>query len=248
MEDLINKAPDVTPEDRYSLGQLYLRKCDLESGQAEKTRYRAAYEEQMRVILGDKRVPSKYLISYILALMDRKEYEDADRWLGTLEMAVQNPRDPDLKIHFESPPDRFEAMRLRAEYLYRRGQYKELGDKAEDYVYNLKSDAPDRGDQIHLVAGFLEGFANRLNADHQPDIAKEFMAKAASLYESIRSRTAWSGLKRTLNERTVVLGAELPLNSGHKSTRSWIPRLKKHISLMRRFLPGRAASTKRLRW
>ncbi len=51
MEELI-KAPDATPEDRYSLGQLYLRKCDLEAAEAEKTRYRAAYEQQMRVILG----------------------------------------------------------------------------------------------------------------------------------------------------------------------------------------------------
>ena len=205
MEDLI-KAPDATLEDHFSLGQLYLRKCDLEADEAVKTRYRAGYEQQMRIILGGNHVQPRYVISYIIALMDRKEYEDADRWLGTLEKAIQNPGDKDLRIHFESPPDPFEALRLRAEYLYRRGQYKELGNKADDYVYNLKSEAPNRGDQIHLVAGFLEGFSNRLKADHQPDVAKAFMVKAEGLYESLRSRTAWSGLENVLNKRASSTG------------------------------------------
>ncbi len=188
------------------MGRLYLRKCDLETAEAEKTRCRASYEQQMRVVLGANPAQPRYLISYIIALMDRKEYEDADRWLGTLEKAVQNPRDPDLKFHFESKPDPFEAMRLRAEYLYRRGQYKEIGDKADDYIDNLSSTAPGRGDQIHLVAGFLEGISNRLKADHQPDVAKDFISKAEGLYESIRRRAAWSGLENALNERASHAG------------------------------------------
>ena len=204
MEKLMKKAPDATPDDRFLLARLYLRKCDMEAGEAEKTRYRSAYEEQMRVILGAKRVQPRYLFSYILALMERKEYEDADRWLGTLEKAIQNPNDQDLKIHFEPLPTPFEAMQIRAEYLYRQGQYTELADKADNYVYNLKT--PDRGDQIHLVAGLLEGYANRLKADHQPAVAGGFMSKAETLYGSVRNRTAWSGLEDYLRNRAKNAG------------------------------------------
>jgi tetratricopeptide (TPR) repeat protein len=186
MEDLV-KAPDATADDRYTLAQLYLKKCDSEADPALKTRYMGAYEEQMHVVLGAKRVQSRFLISYIIELMDRKEYEDADRWIGTLEKAMHNPRDPDLKIQIDPLPDPFESMRIRAEYLYRRGQYRELGDKAESYIYNLDPRSNDRGQQLLLTAGLLESCANRLKADHQPDIAAEFMSKAEKLFDSLRS-------------------------------------------------------------
>src|SRR5262249_55628907 len=53
MEDLV-KAADATPDDHYNLAQLYLKKCDMEAEAALKTRFKAGYDEQMRVILGGK--------------------------------------------------------------------------------------------------------------------------------------------------------------------------------------------------
>jgi tetratricopeptide (TPR) repeat protein len=196
------KAPDATPDDHFSLAQLYMQKWGVEGDEAQRTGYKAAYDDQMRVVLGANRVQPRYLISYIVALMDRKEYEDADRWLGAMEQAVRNPDAPDLKIQFNPQPDRLDALRIRAEYLYRRGQYKELGDKAESYVYNqdplakdrLDPQAKDRGQQIHSVAVLLEGYGSRLKADHQPAIAAEFVSKAERLFESLRSgRLAMDG-------------------------------------------------------
>jgi tetratricopeptide (TPR) repeat protein len=182
LADLV-KAPDATPDDHFSLAQLYMRKCDLETDIGEKTRYKAAYEDQMRVVLGSNHVQPRYLVSYIMALMDRKEYEDADRWLGTMEKAIRDPHDPGVKIQFNPQPEPSDALQIRAEYLYRRGQYRELADKAESYVYNLNPQAKDRGAQIHFVAGLLEAFGGRLKADHQPVIAAEFLSKADNLFQ-----------------------------------------------------------------
>ena len=209
MEDLI-KAPDATPDDRFSLGQLYLRKCDMAADEAEKTRYRAAYDEQMRVVLGGKHVLPRYLISYIIALMDRKEYEDADRWLGTLEKAAGGPDDQDSKIHFDSPPNQFEALRIRAEYLYRRGQYSELAAKAEKYIDALALDPKTKGlgQQYLLVAGLLEGYSNRLKADHQPDVAGQLRVEGRDTVWN-RCGTAnwrWTGLEDYLRNRAKNAG------------------------------------------
>ncbi len=159
----------------------------------------------------------RYLVSYIVALMDRKEYEDADRWLGTFEKAVRNPDDQDLKIHFESPPDPFEALGIRAEYLYRRGQYSELAAKAENYIDALALDPKVKGlgQQYLLVAGLLEGYSNRLKADHQPDVAGQFASKAERLFEPLRNSklavdgyvfyTAFLGRQGRIDEALAVL-------------------------------------------
>ncbi len=205
MEEVLQN-PDATPEDRFNLAQLYLRKSDMAAGEAEKKRCRDVYEEQMHAALQSPSAKPQYLVSYINALMDHNELEDADRWLQTLEQAARDPSDPKLTIHFAAKPDSFETMATRAEYLFRRAQrgqaqYQDVADAATSFASHLDAMAPDRCPQLRSVAVLMEDFANRLKAENKQTLAASFIAQADTFFNSPRSRKAWGGLEKALQDR-----------------------------------------------
>jgi tetratricopeptide (TPR) repeat protein len=165
MEDLV-KRPDAALEDNFTLAQLYLKKGD-----------KVAYEERMRSVLGASRVQTRHIVFYINTLLDRKEFEDADRWLLKLEKAA---------------PNNFDTVRTRAEYLFRLNDYAAARDKVVTYVDNLDPKSPDRPQQLYLVAGLMEEFAGRLRGDNKQVAAADFDAKADLLFSSLRSKRVTS--------------------------------------------------------
>jgi cellulose synthase operon protein C len=178
MEKLVEVA-GATPDDHFDLAQLYLRKGD-----------KANYEEQMRDVLAAEYVRPQHLISYIAALMDRKEFEDADRWLKILEMAQRDPADEKLKklnIKFAARPASFDTLRTRAEYLFRRGRYADAADAAMTFVQQFDPTAADRSQCIYFAAMLMEGFANRLKTEHQQAAVTRFAADAETLFGSLRN-------------------------------------------------------------
>jgi tetratricopeptide (TPR) repeat protein len=162
MKDVVGSR-DVRNEDRCVLAQLYLR-----------TGNKPAYEEQMHALIGGDHPEPMYLRSYIGTLLDRKEFEDADRWLQVLEKAA---------------PDASETMCVRAEYFFRKSQYTDLANLVQNYVFRLDPQSPDRGRQVHLAAQMLDDFARRLKSEGKPEAAA-LVDKAEKLFRSLRNMAA----------------------------------------------------------
>ena len=110
---------------------------------------------------------------FISALLERKELDEADNWLATLEKFV---------------PNSFETVRLRAEYLFLRGKQDEAFDLAMGFLDNPNAVPKDRGQQLALVAQVMESFADRLKASSNLVAAKKFADKAETLFGFQRSK------------------------------------------------------------
>jgi len=163
MEDLV-KSTDATPDDYFTLAKLYLKKNDWTS-----------YGNWMHSVLGAQKgvVQPRYLVFYINTLLEKKELEDANNWLQTLE---------------KSSPNIFDTVRLRAEYQFLRGNFKGAGDLAMAFLDNPLAQPQDRGQQLLLVAQVMEKFSDRLKAEGKQVVAKGFEEKANTLYASLRSK------------------------------------------------------------
>ena len=86
----------------------------------------------------------------------RKQLDDADNWLQTLE---------------KTAPNHFDTVRLRAEYQFLRGNYKAAGDLAMAFLDNPDAQPKDRGQQLLLVAQVMEKFSDRLKAEGKQAVA-----------------------------------------------------------------------------
>ncbi len=113
-----------------------------------------------------------YLIFYINTLLERKQLDDADKWLQTLE---------------KSAPNLFDTVRLRAEHHFLRGSYEAAGNLAMAFLDNPRAEPRDRGQQLLLVAQVMERFSDRLKAEGKRVIAGGFAEKADALFASLRS-------------------------------------------------------------
>jgi tetratricopeptide (TPR) repeat protein len=111
-----------------------------------------------------------YLIFYIGLLLDRNNFADAEQWLTTLEKMT---------------PNSFDVLRLRAECLARRGEFKAAVELITGY---LDKPDPNRGQQIYNVAVVVESIAARAKASNQDALAASFESKAEALYSSLRSK------------------------------------------------------------
>ena len=162
MEDLV-QGPGATPDDYFSLAQLYLRKGDW-----------PGYIHRMNRVLGaQKVVPPAHIAFHVSALLERKELDEADNWLKILEKTV---------------PNLFDTVRLRAEYLFLRGDYKAAGERAMAFLDNPLAEPKDRGQQLLSVAQVMEEFSDRLKTEGKQGIAGGFAENADMLFASLRSK------------------------------------------------------------
>ena len=163
MEDLV-KSTDATPEDYFTLAKLYLKKNDWTN-----------YGNQMHSVLGAQKgvVQPRYLVFYINTLLEKKELDDANNWLQTLE---------------KSDPNLFDTMQLKAEYQFLRGNFKVAGDLAMAFLDNPLAQPKDRGQQLLLVAQVMEKFSDRLKVGGKQIVAKGFGENADTLFASLRSK------------------------------------------------------------
>ncbi len=162
LEDLV-KANDATPDDRFGLAELYLKTGDW-------TSYRNLMHSLLSPQIGAPK--SEYLVAYINSLLERKELDEAIRWLETLE---------------KTAPNVFGTARLKAEYQFLCGSYSAASNLALAFLDNPRAQPQDHGRQLLLVAALLEEFGDRLTAQGKPAIASGFLEKADSLFASLRS-------------------------------------------------------------
>jgi tetratricopeptide (TPR) repeat protein len=162
-EDLV-KGTDATPDDYFALAKLYLKKGDWNS-----------YKDRMHGVLGAQQgvVQPAHLVFYIHTLLEKKELDDAENWLQTLERTV---------------PNLFDTVRLRAECRFLRGDYKAAGEGPMAFLDNPLAQPQDRGQQLLLVAKVMESFSDRLKAEGKQVVAGGFVDKADTLFASLRSR------------------------------------------------------------
>ena len=158
------KDANATPDDYFSLAKLYLKKDDWTN-----------YREQMHNVLGTRRGQPAGLPGLLhQSLLERKELDEADNWLTTLEKVA---------------PNNFDAVRLRAEYPSSVARQDEAGDLAMAFLENFNALPKDRGQQLALVAQLMEGLANRLKAAGDQVRASKFMEKAETLFGLQRSKS-----------------------------------------------------------
>ncbi len=118
-------------------------------------------------------MPPAHLAFYVSALLERKELDEADNWLKILEKTV---------------PNLFDTVRLRAEYLFLRGNYKAAGERAMAFLDNPLAEPKDRGQQLLSVAQVMEEFSDRLKTEGKQGIAGGFAENADMLFASLRSK------------------------------------------------------------
>ena len=114
-----------------------------------------------------------HLVFYIHTLLEKKELDNAENWLQTLERTV---------------PNLFDTVRLRAECRFLRGDYKAAGEGPMAFLDNPLAQPQDRGQQLLLVAKVMESFSDRLKAEGKQVVAGGFVDKADTLFASLRSR------------------------------------------------------------
>ena len=162
MEELV-KGPGATPDDYFSLAKLYLKKGDW-----------PGYSHRMHSVLGaQKVVPPAQLAFHIATLLEKKELDEADSWLKNLE---------------KTAPNLFDTVRLRAEYLFLRGDYKAAGERAMAFLDNALAEPKDRGQQLLSVAQLMEEFSDRLKAEGKQVVAGGFAENANMLFASLQNK------------------------------------------------------------
>ena len=179
MEELM-QAADATPDDSFTLAKLYLKKGDW-----------ASFDKRMQNVLGNQKgtVQPAILFFYIATLLDKKQFNDADNWLKTLE------KEDKEKEKEMTPEERaalthnfFDTVRLRAEYHFLRGEYAAALNLMMDFLANPDSQPKDRGQQLLLSALAVEKFGDRLKTMDKAGEAGRFSAKADELFNSLKSR------------------------------------------------------------
>jgi cellulose synthase operon protein C len=179
LEDLVKDA-SATAEDYFRLAQLYLQKGDWLS-----------YVKCMPGALGTQKggVQLRYLFAHIRTLLEKKELDDADKWLQVLEKPEKDGGACNL----------FDTIQLRAEYQVLRGNFRAGADLCMDFLNNSKPVAflgdlgakpLNRGLQLQLVAIAMEKFGDQLKAAGKVPEAADFMEKAETLFKSVRSAAA----------------------------------------------------------
>ena len=163
MEELV-KDSEATADDFFALAKLYLKRGN-----------RTAYEERMHSLLGAEKgaVEPEYIESYVGALLEKKQLDDADKWLRTLENMA---------------PDRFMTVRLRADYEFLRGNYKDAGNRLMDFLDNPKAEPKERTQQLALVAQAMQSCSDRLASEGNKARAAEFTEKADMIFSVLRNK------------------------------------------------------------
>jgi tetratricopeptide (TPR) repeat protein len=162
MEDLV-KSADVSLDDYFTLAKLYLKKGDWTN-----------FSQQMHSVLGAQKGELKldHLIFYISSLLEKKELDEANNWLQTLD---------------KNAPGLFDTVRLKAEYQFLRGNYVDAFDLATKFLDDHPVQARARGPQLLAVAHVMEQFSDRLKTAGKLAIAQKFSEKADTLFASLRS-------------------------------------------------------------
>ncbi len=187
MEDLV-KDTHATPDDYYGLALLYLRKGDW-----------TAYHDRMQSVLGAQKgaFEPNYVMNYVANLLAKKEFEEANNWLNTLEKKdEEKEKNLSKQDRAALPHNNFETARLRAEYHFVHGDNAAASDAAPDYAAasdtamgflgNPDAYPQDRGQQLLRVAALMENFSDRLKAEDKLVVAKDFAQKADECFASLR--------------------------------------------------------------
>ncbi len=129
--------PSPLPEDQFTLARLYLSHGNWAKGVASMRGLLARYGDQ-----------PQYLAAYVDAMLKRDQLQSVEIYLNSLERLV---------------PNQFAVVNLRADFLFRQGQFLPALDLMTGFLNRRDAIPTDEGQRLALVATRLEQFLRRLN-------------------------------------------------------------------------------------
>jgi tetratricopeptide (TPR) repeat protein len=161
LENLPRQHRLASPEDRFTLWQLYV-------AQGAWTKATA----QMRSLLASHGEQPLYVAAYVRALLARNQLQDAELWLKRLEK---------IAPHWFSSRNFTTTTGLRAELLFQRKRYIETFDLMNRFVGNSDARPSNEAERSFLAALTLEQFARRLEDLGEEEMADRFIFDADTL-------------------------------------------------------------------
>lgn len=155
-ESLKKRLGALRPDDQFLLAKLYLR-------QNEYTRF---LTEMRPLLTGQpKETASRYLATYIAALLDRNELSDAQLYLERLESIA---------------PHELATAGLKAEVFFRQGKYQEAVDVLKAFLDDPQGIPAERVKRLPLIADAMDKLSRRLK-DEEEHALKEAVARDAEM-------------------------------------------------------------------
>ena len=133
-EKLVENQMNAAAEDRFRLAQLYLA-----AGDWTKAR------RQLLALLAAQGSQPRYVAAYARALMDHKEFSDAQQWIDHLE---------------EIAPEQNAAVQYRAEVQFRRGNTGQALATLTNYIEKTPAGSAERAARTLAAATELETLAS----------------------------------------------------------------------------------------
>ncbi|MGA2031435.1 MAG: tetratricopeptide repeat protein [Thermoguttaceae bacterium] len=159
LKSLVSSAEGATVDDRFDLARLYLRRGDWDN-----------YLVEMRQVVAAKTAAAGHRVAYLEALLQHNELGEAELYLNKLEGQFTDP---------------FVTLRLRSDIMIRRKQIDRALALLGAYAEGGKDlDSDERSQRVLDVAGVLEQFADRLDAQQQKADAVRLMRQAEKYFRS----------------------------------------------------------------
>jgi tetratricopeptide (TPR) repeat protein len=155
-EKLVEDPKTAAAEDRFRLAQLYLASGDW-----------AKARPQLLALVAMPGNQPQYLATYAHALLDHKEFSEAEPWIDRLE---------------EIAPEKIGTVRLRAEVQFRRGNVGEAIATLTKFIEKSQDASADRFSRTLAAAAELEALAALPSIDTTGTTGA--MEKAEELYRT----------------------------------------------------------------
>ncbi|MBN2218265.1 MAG: tetratricopeptide repeat protein [Pirellulales bacterium] len=156
LEKLVAMKSLADPRMQFTLAQLYL----------EEGNWRG-YRLQMDELLKTYRDVPRYVAAYAVALMDRKEYHEAEA--KAAELARLAPNHP-------------LTVAVRSELAFQQRQYERARNLLHDYLDDAAATPAEKRDRLRDVAERLQGLAKRLRENQENSWADIFAQDAHQTY------------------------------------------------------------------
>jgi tetratricopeptide (TPR) repeat protein len=155
LEEMRREQRTLGPEEQFLLSRLYLLDGDW-----------ANASRQMRNLLVYHGDEPRYLVTYITALLGRREVSEAETWLEWLETLV---------------PEQYTTVALRAEDLFYRGRFEQAAKLLQEFLEKHDSQPTDRVSRLKLISASLQEFARGLHGTKYNDSASLFGGPAETM-------------------------------------------------------------------
>ncbi|MFZ5828450.1 MAG: tetratricopeptide repeat protein [Planctomycetota bacterium] len=170
LDELIAKGESVTADDRFALAQLYLSLGDW-----------SRFTVHIQRLLGEFPNEPNYLAYYVNALLGRDDVQSAELYLAQLEKLA---------------PNAYATISLRAEILFRRGDYQAVLELLKSFIDREGAVPTQRDLRMRQVAERLQHFHSRMTAGAALGIAPIYARDADMIFQQYVDQNPTLGILR----------------------------------------------------